>query len=222
MKAVGLETRPLPPGDMVDTVAKATPRKRRGKSMTRRRGQDGSIETSGRWRVVRFWIDVPGQDTRQHACKRICPTSGPGLLSAAAQKRRAREIIVESGADTEEYFNKVVVGRKVVTFRERAEWWLDWLQTRNNDPIPETSVPSIRSALDKWLLPNLGDLPLSEVGNGALKNLVHRMKGQLSPKSQHTYVGFAKEIRESLVDDEGEAIFSTTWNNGFIAASKNQ
>jgi hypothetical protein len=43
-------------------VATATPRKRRGKSMTRRRGQDGSVETSGRWRVVRFWIDVPGQD----------------------------------------------------------------------------------------------------------------------------------------------------------------
>jgi hypothetical protein len=32
-------------------------------------------------RVVRYWIDVPGQDKRQHACERICPKSGPGLLS---------------------------------------------------------------------------------------------------------------------------------------------
>jgi len=182
-------------------VGPATPRKRRGKSMTRRRGQDGSIETSGRWRVVRFWIDIPGQDKRQHACTRICPASGPGLLSATAQKRRAREIIAESGADTEEYFDKVVALNKVVTFGEQAEWWLDWLQTRNNGPIPESSVPSIRSALDKWLIPDLGNLPLSEVGNGALKNLVSGMKGKLSPKSQHTYVGHAKEIRESLVDD---------------------
>jgi integrase len=198
-------------------VRTATPRKRRGKSMTRRRGQDGSIETSGRWRVVRFWIDVLGQDRRQHACRRICPASGPGLLSATAQKRRAREIIAESGADTEEHFTKVVTGNKVVTFRERAEWWLDWLQNRNNDPIPVTSVSSIRSALDKWLIPNIGDLPLSEVGNGALKNLVCKMKGQLSPKSQHTYVGYAKEVRKSLVDDEGEVIFPITWNNDFIA-----
>ena len=205
----------FPTGD--NKVASATPRKRREKSMTRRRGQDGSIETSGRWRVVRFWIDVPGRHKRQHACARICPASGPGLLSATAQKRRARVIIAESGADTEEYFNKVVIGNKVVTFRERAEWWLDWLQTRNNDPIPETSVPSIRSALDKWLIPNLGDLPLSEVGNGALKNLVCKMKGHLSPKSQHTYVGYAKEVRESLVDDEGEVTFPITWNNGFIS-----
>jgi integrase len=46
------------------------------------------------------------------------------------------------------------------------------------------------------------------------------MKGHLSPKSQHTYVGFAKEVRKSLVDDEGEVIFPTTWNNGFIALPK--
>ena len=208
----------FPAGDT--NVEAATPRKRRGKSMTRRRGQDGSIEKSGRWKVVRFWIDVPGQEQRQHACIRICPASGPGLLSAAAQRRRAREIIAESGADTEEHFNKVVVGNKVVTFMEQAERWLDWLQTRNNDPIPETSVPSIRSALDKWLIPCLGDLPLSEVGNSALKNLVSKMKGNLSPKTQRTYVGFAKEVRKSLVDDEGEVIFPVTWNNGFIDLPK--
>jgi integrase len=165
---------------------------------------------------VRFWIDVPGQEARQHACRRICPISGPGLLSAAAQKRRAREIIAESGADTEEHFKKVVVGNKVVTFREQAEWWLDWLQTRNNGPIPETSVSSIRAALDKWLIPNLGDLPLSEVGNGALENMVSKMKGNLSPKSQLTYIGFAKEVRKSLVDDDGEAVFPVNWNNNFI------
>jgi integrase len=188
--------------------------------MRRRRGQQGSIETSGRWKVVRFWIDVPGQDERQHACRRICPISGPGLLSATAQKRRAREIIAASGADTEEHFKKVVVGDKAITFREQAEWWLDWLQTRNNDPIPETSVPTIRAALDKWLIPSLGDLPLSEVGNGALKNLVSKMKGKLSPKSRHTYVGYAKEVRKSLVNGEGEVMFPVSWNNHFIDLPK--
>ena len=74
-------------------VPAATPRKRRGKSMSRRRGQNGSIETTGRWIVVRFWIDVPGQEKRQHACVRICPKFGPGLLSKSQQRRRAKEII---------------------------------------------------------------------------------------------------------------------------------
>ena len=200
----------------IDTVAIATPRKRRGKRMTRRRGQDGSIETSGKWTVVRFWIDVPGQDKRRHVCERICPKSGPGVLSKSEQKRRAKEIIAASGCDTEEHFRKVVLQQKVVTFREQAEWWLDSLQTRNNKPIPETSVPTIRSAMDKWLNPNLGDLPLSEVGNGALRGIVKKMVGKLSPKSQRNYIGFAKQIRESLIDDEGEPIYPITWNNDFI------
>jgi integrase len=197
-------------------VSSATPRRRRGKSMSRRRGQDGSIETSGKWIVVRFWVDVPGQEERRHACERICPKSGLGLLSKSEQKRRAKEIIAASGCDTEEHFRKVVLKKKVVTFREQAERWLDWLQTRNNKPIPETSVPTIRSAIDKWLNPNLGDLPLSEVGNGALKGVVKKMVGKLSPKTQRTYIGYAKQIRESLIDDEGEPIYPVTWNNDFI------
>jgi hypothetical protein len=53
----------------------------------------------------------------------------------------------------------VVLTQRVVTFSEQAEWWLDWLQTRNNRPIPDTSVPTIRSAIDKWLNPYVGNLP---------------------------------------------------------------
>ena len=32
--------------------------------MSRRRGQNGHIEKSGRWYVVRFWMDVAGQEKR--------------------------------------------------------------------------------------------------------------------------------------------------------------
>ena len=38
------------------------------------------------------------------------------------------------------------------------------------------------------------------VGNGALKQLVSKMVGKLAPKSIRTYVGYAKEVREFLVD----------------------
>src|ERR1700745_2171335 len=129
--------------------------------MSRRRGQDGSIETTGKWIGVRFWIDVPGQEERQHDYERICPKSGTGLLSKSKQRRRAKEIIAASGCDTDEHFKRVV-SQQVVTCKKQAELGLAWLQTRNNKPIPETSVPTIRSAIDKWLNPNLGDLPLSE------------------------------------------------------------
>src|SRR5258708_18718358 len=155
-------------------------------------------------------MDVAGQEERRHAYERICPNCGAGLLSKSKQRRRGKEIIAASGCDTEEHFKKVVFQRKVVTFRKQSELWLDWLQKRNNKPIPETSVPTIRSAIDKWLNPNLADRPLSEVGNGALKALVKNMFGNISPKTQRTYIGYAKQIRESLIDDEGEPIYPIT------------
>src|ERR1700739_4559456 len=56
----------------------ATPVKRRGKSMSRRAGQTGHIEQSGKWWVVRWWMDVPNQEKRILKRGKICPISGPG------------------------------------------------------------------------------------------------------------------------------------------------
>jgi len=85
-------------------VDSATPAKRkRGKSLSRRTGQDGHIEKSGRWYVVRYWKDIAGQEKRQHVRERICPISGPGSLSRSELKRKAKEIIQSSGVDTAEH-----------------------------------------------------------------------------------------------------------------------
>src|SRR3981189_516858 len=43
-----------------------------------------------------------------------------------------------------------------------------------------------------------------------------KMVGKLSPKSQRTYIGYEKQIRKSLIDDEGKPIYPITWNNDFI------
>jgi hypothetical protein len=58
---------------------------------------------------------------RQRVRDRICPISGPGNLSASERKRRAKEIIEASGADTAEHFEKVVRSNHGVKFREQAE-----------------------------------------------------------------------------------------------------
>src|SRR5215467_11005184 len=34
--------------------------------MSRRTGQDGYIEASGKWWVVRWWMDMEGQEARKH------------------------------------------------------------------------------------------------------------------------------------------------------------
>ena len=95
--------------------------KRTRKSMSRRRGQNGHIEKSGRWFVVRFWQDVAGQEKRALVRVRICPVSGAGSLNASERKRRAKQIVQESGADTVEHFERTVLHQLGVTFREQAD-----------------------------------------------------------------------------------------------------
>src|SRR5271169_6022943 len=85
--------------------------KRTRKPMSRRRGQNGHIEKSGRCFVVRFWQDVAGQEKRALVRVRICPVSGVGSLNASERKRRAREIVQQSGVDTHEHFERTVLSK---------------------------------------------------------------------------------------------------------------
>jgi hypothetical protein len=61
-----------------DTFSPTTPEKRKRDKCMSRRSQVGSIESSGKWYVLRFWKDVPGQEKRIHASERV--------LSAPVQK----------------------------------------------------------------------------------------------------------------------------------------
>jgi len=103
------------------------------------------------------------------------------------------------------------------TFRQQSEVWLNHLRTRNRRPIPDSSVPSIRGALNKWLLPALGALPLSDVNHAALRGLVEKMSNaKLAAKTIGTYIVMAKQIVESLADDDGQPIVPRKWDNGRI------
>jgi integrase len=102
-------------------------------------------------------------------------------------------------------------------FREQAEVWLTNLRTRNRRPIPDSSVPSILGALNKWLLPALGALPLSEVNHTALRGLVEKMSNAgLAAKTICTYIVMAKQIVASLADDDGQPIVARKWDNNRI------
>jgi hypothetical protein len=88
--------------------------------MSRRSGQSGHIEKSGNWYVVRFWMDVPGQEKRKHMRVKISPINGLGSLTKPERERKAREIIAESGADTPECLAHAEGTSSGVTFRQQA------------------------------------------------------------------------------------------------------
>src|ERR1700740_3728031 len=114
-----------------DTVVPATPEKaKRGKCMSRR-SQVGSIEVSGKWYVVRFWKDVPGQENRIHACERICPVEGPGALTKAERKRMALDIVMSSVVNDPHRFAETTVG---TTFQEQAERFMLHSAARKRRP----------------------------------------------------------------------------------------
>jgi integrase len=186
--------------------------------MSRRTGQEGHVEPSGRWWVVRWWMDVPGQEKRRHMRERICPISGPGSLSKSERQRRAREIVAASGADTEEYFQKVVKKKGGgTTFREQAKRWFNHVQNRRRKPVALSTLELWEGCLNNWINPNIGEVPLSEVYNAVLKSLVAKMvDGGLSPKSIDTYSQVVKTVVASAVNDEGEEIYPRKWNNEFI------
>jgi len=100
------------------------------------------------------------------------------------------------------------------TFREASESWLTWATTRTRRRIRETSKPSIRSALDKWILPEIGDILLPNVHNKSVKPLVQKMKDAgLAPKSIQTYTNLIKTVMASILDEEtGEPVFMRKWN----------
>jgi integrase len=162
-------------------------------------------------------MDVEGQYSRAHRRARICPVSGPGSLSKSARERRAREIIVESGADSEEHFNRVVKASASPTFREQASGWLKHMQTRKRKPVAVSTVLTWDGCLTNWINPHIGDLPLAQVNNAALKDLVTKMlEGGLSPKTVNNYAQVVKMVVASAVNSEGEQLFPRKWNHDFV------
>ena len=156
---------------------------------------------------------MPDQEERTHVRERVCPISGPGLLSKSERKRRAREIIQASGVDSAERFNKVVKQNTGVTFREQSELWLQHSLNRKRQPIRATSGEDIQRALDKWILPELGDLPLFETAKyPPMRRLLERMSSGLSPKTVNTYFRIAAAVVASAEDEDGNVLYPRKWD----------
>ncbi len=168
--------------------------------MSRRSGQNGTVVIAGKWYRVRWRMDVEGQEERVNMNEKVAPVvfdrSGNPKPPSIDVLRKAREIVEKSGANSEERFNCVVLG--ATTFRDQAKTYLRWVQTRDREPIKDTS--SIEAALNKWILPEIGDLPLGNVHNITVKPLVDKMKRSLSARTVNKYVEYIGQVVASLKD----------------------
>ncbi len=91
--------------------------------------------------------------------------SGVGSLNASERKRRAREIVQQSGVDTPEYFERTVLSNTGITFGEQAVVWFALMS--NPRRIGKNGLPTSKGTLDTWngiverCKTEFGDLPLA-------------------------------------------------------------
>src|SRR5215471_5892611 len=128
----------LQPSTEPGILPHAQPKQRRNrKSMSSRSGQNGTVVIAGKWYRVRWRMDVAGQQARTNMSERIAPVvfdkHGEPKPPSVEVQRKAREIVEKSGANSEQYFNRVVLGE--VTFREQAKTYLRWISTRDREPV---------------------------------------------------------------------------------------
>jgi integrase len=185
--------------------------------MSRRNGQNGAVVIAGNWYRVRWRMDVEGQQKRINMNEKVAPVVfnriGKPKPPSSDVLRKAREIVEKSGANSEERFNRVVLGES--TFGDQAKTYLHWVQTRDREPIKDAS--SIKAALNKWILPKIGDLPLADVHNITVKPLVDNMKKSLSARTVNKYVEYIAQIVASLKDGRtGEPIHRRKWDRSVM------
>jgi hypothetical protein len=197
-----------------DILPTTTPEKRKGGKCMSRRSQVGSIEKSGSWYVVRFWKDLPGEEKWVHASERICPIFGEGSLTKAQRQTKALEIVMAAGVNNPERFTEITVG---ITFREQAKLFIQQKTTSRRRPIKSATLCTWENCLEKWLNPNIGDLPLASINNGVMKRLIAKMStANLSAKTIVNYTGLAKLVVASAKNQEGELLFPRRWDSEFI------
>jgi integrase len=201
----------------IQTILPATAeQRRRGKTMSRRSGQVGTIVKEGGCYRVRFRIDVPGQHERKQMSVKICRTSGPELLTKSERERRKVEILNSFGANSEEHFNKVKAIEMGHTFREQAKKWLHQRMTRKRKPVKPATVRGWESYLEKHLNPLIGDITLPYVNNGTLKMLGEKLSDAgLSPTTIRDVAKVMRWVKASAVDENGEQLYPTKWNYEF-------
>jgi integrase len=104
-----------------------------------------------------------------------------------------------------------------MTFRAQAAKWIASLPTRRRKPVKPATVFGWQHALDKWVLPELGDKFLGDVSNGALRDFIEKMAAAgLSAKTIVNYSQVVKLVLASAVDAEGDQIYPRKWNHDFI------
>ncbi len=193
-------------------------RRKRGKSLSRRVGQNGSVfqrSFTKMWDPAaqaygRYWIDVPGCEDRKRR------TVVLGFCSSrSTAKRKLREHIEREGINNNTAFASTTA--PAMTFQAQAAIWIKSLPARRRRPLKPATIAGWQHSLNKWVLPTLGERLLADISNGALRELVDKMAAaELSAKSIVSHAAVVKMVLASAVNADGDQLYPRTWNPEFV------
>jgi integrase len=169
----------------IDTIGPATVRTahRRGKSMSRRTGQNGTVEErNGAWRG-RFLIDVPGQMERQ---KRSVVLGFKKEMTRSEAKRKLKEIIRQEGIDLPTY-----VIPSTLSFAQKVEQWEELYVAKRKSSTQDLIAYHLTYLLPKW-----GKVPVELITAEAVNAWVG--SPQLAHLSPTTVKGIVKNLQTAL------------------------
>lgn len=119
--------------------------------------------------------------------------------------------------NSEDYVKKVEAQENGTTFKTQSVIWMERCRTRKRKPIKPSTLVNRQSILDNHVLPVLGSMPLPDVGNKAMKDLVPALVGKgLSPQTIKNITQVVKLVKASAVDENGDELYPTKWNHDFI------
>ena len=203
-------------GNSDATIAPAISDLRFRRSLDHRSGQSGCITCKNGWFIGRFRQDVAGQAERVLRSVRICPTTGEGRLNKSQRELRLKQIIAESGANDLQQARKVQAANCAVTFDMQAEEWLRSMQNRKRDPVKPRTISNCKSHL-AWLLPHVGNVPLSDLTPARARRLITEMADAgLSAKTIKNYFAVFTQVIASAKDDQGAEKYPYKWDAAFL------
>jgi hypothetical protein len=151
------------PGDGYVTLAVAP--NRRGKSMTRRSGQSGSVmKKRDKW-YGRYYADVPGQNERVRKSVLLGSVEEMGKSQA---KRKLLLHLEAGGINSNPVFaESKKQGR---TFAQQAEWWQD-----NKLALCKLSYQEVAMLRLKHMLPCFGSTLVQDIGQEEVQEFITRL-----------------------------------------------
>ena len=189
-------------------LAPAQQTRRKGSRMYARRGQDGNVEIRGNFYYGRYRKDS-SDGTRPRPRVKLAPITS---MTYSEAQRMWRQRLEEMGVNSLETFQRAVGP----TFRQQAEVWYKQMKARRRKPVKPSVLVSWRGALDNHLFPLIGDLPMADAHNGALRDVVSKLVAKgLSAQTITTYTRPLKMVVDSAKDHKGNALYPVKWDNEF-------